>query len=126
MKDATRTASPTTGGMSLLARVRLAAGIALAVLLAGAWVWSRWSGPSAGVAGLEEQAREQARQLEQQCRAYAPARPVRLDDLDANAVALLEGLPGVARVVRNGPEHKPSVRIVHLCDAPLQRAEGLR
>jgi hypothetical protein len=112
--------------MGLFARFRLVAAISLAVVFSAAWLWSRWSGASGVVAELEAQAREQARQSEQQFRAYAPARSVRLDDLDADAVALLTGLPGVARVVRDGPEHKPSARIVHLCDAPLQSAEMLR
>jgi hypothetical protein len=111
--------------MGLFARLRLAAGIILAAILGIAWLWSRWSGPSARLADLEAQASEQVRKSEQQFRGYLPGKSVRLDDLDSDAVALLSGLPGVARVVRDGPEKKPSARIVHLCDARLKLAESL-
>jgi hypothetical protein len=39
-----------------------------------------------------------------------------LDNLDADAVAMLRQLPGVVEVVRHGPEGRPSSRIVHLLD----------
>ncbi len=127
MKDRTQTVPPARGGVvTFYARLRLIVGLALAVLLGGAWLWSRWAEPGAGVAGLEAQVREQERQAEQQFRAYAPERSVRLDELDADAVALLSGLPDVARVVRGGPEHKPAARIVQLCNRPLLPAETLR
>jgi hypothetical protein len=126
MKPRTQTIPQTSAAISLFARLRLFAGIALAALLVGAWLWARWSGPGAGMADLEAQAREQARQSEQQFHAYAPAQRIRLDDLDADAVALLNGLPGVARIVRGGPERKPSARIVQLCHVPLRSALHLR
>jgi hypothetical protein len=107
--------------MGFFVRLRLIAAVSLALLLGGAWLWSRLSG-SGGVAELEDV----ARQSKEHFRAYVPVRPTRLDDLDADAVALLSGLPGVARVVRSGPEHKPSVRIVQLCSAPLPPARMQR
>jgi hypothetical protein len=126
MKNRTQTVLRPSGVTTYYTRLRLIVGFALAVLLGGAWLWSHWAEPGTDVAGQEARVREHDRQAEQQVRAYAPERSVRLDDLDADAVALLSGLPGVARVVRAGPEHKPAARIVQLCDSPLLPAQALR
>ncbi len=122
----TQTVPRPTGTATFYARLRILAVLGLAILLGAAWLWSRWAESPTGVAALEAQVREQDRQAEEQFRAYTSAQAARLDDLDADAFALLSGLPGVARVVRAGPEHKPSARVVHFCDVPLLRAEVLR
>jgi hypothetical protein len=126
MKESTHPAPTAYARVSVLARLRLVAPLILLAACAVAWLWSRWSGPGAGTIDLEAQANEQAKQSEEQFQAYAPASSVRLDDLAADADALLRGVPGVARVVRQGPASKPAMRIVQLCDSPLVPAESLR
>ncbi len=127
MKDSTQPVRIMDGRGSVLARLRLAAPLILFFACAVGWLLSRWAAPGAGEIDLERQAARKPRRSEEQFRAYAPTSPVRLDDLAVDAEALLRGLPDVARVVRSsGPASKPALRIVQLCDVPVEPAESLR
>jgi hypothetical protein len=108
--------------MNAFRRIALIAFALLAVLI-GAWLWSRRS--LVEVEELEAQANQQVELSVREEEDYRPTRPARLDDLTADAEALLRGLPGVVKVTRSGPSHRPTVRIVHLCDMHIVPPEAL-
>jgi hypothetical protein len=108
--------------MLMVEQRRLAVLGSLGLALAAFLSWRHWADQEAArlaIAKLDQGIFQPDRQADAAVAAYRPAIAGRIDDLTADAAAILCQLPGVIRVDVAVPVEKPRQRIIHVRDWPL-------
>jgi hypothetical protein len=101
----------------------LAVGVLVGV---GIWFHTPTRHEDSDIEKAEIKALNQAALSSWEAAAYEPNNPARLDNLEANAEAIIRGIPVVGNVSRSGPAGRATTRIVHVCDDPIVPAKSLQ